>query len=246
MLKNILKWGSALLMLLVFSCKPPTDDLKVVVDTNLLKYTSLIHVTDAAMPDSIPQNVSLTISGQNADNIYEISGKKVFNLVDGIITLGVGPEVTPTDDSPIKCDITVNAPGYTSVTYSISYSPSNPQQVINIALSPTNAGVVTVAQPDTTTTGTLISLDFAGSCVNKPNFELRPSTYIFYRETGSTKPYQYLGYVTKGYIETRKLTLGNTYDFQITYGGKNYSVSQQVTQTSYIEHIDMGDVCNNF
>jgi hypothetical protein len=50
----------------------------------------------------------------------------------------------------------------------------------------------------------------------------------------------------KGDITTTALAKGKTYDFQLTYGGKNYTTTQQINQSGYNLKVDMGTACNSF
>jgi hypothetical protein len=236
-----------LLMLLVgASCTKPTQDIKVVVDTNVIKYSALVHVVDAANGSNPPANLSLTISGQDAASIYEISGKKNYTISSGNISLGPTPTLEPTADRPVKFNVVLSAPGYTTVTQAIQINAGQTQQVVNISMVPVNASTKAVAAPVATATATTpVTLNFVGTCANKANFELRPSIYIFYREHGSNTGYQYLGYMNKGVI-VADLAMGKTYDFSLTYNGISYAVTQKIELTNYSETIDMGNVCNTF
>ncbi|EHQ25825.1 hypothetical protein [Mucilaginibacter paludis] len=248
---KILKKATFLLfatVLLASSCTSPTQDIKIVIDTNVIKYSSLIHITDAADPSVTPAGIVLTITGQDADKIYEISGKKNFTVSGGIITIGVAPSTTPTVDKPVKINVNITAPGYTPVTQAIEFNPGVMQQVNNINLLKIGSPpVVTppVVTPPTPVVLTPITFNFIGICVNKSNFELRPSIYIFYRETGSATAFQYLGYMDKGQI-TASLVMGKKYDFEMTYASVNYIVTETIAQTAYTEKVTLGDICNSF
>lgn len=250
---TLLKKGALALIaaLLCAACTKPTEGIKIVVDTNVIKYTALIHITDAANGGNPPAGVSLAVTGQDADQIYEISGKKNFTVAGGIISVGPTPALVPTADRPVKFNIVVTAPGYTTVIQPVQISPGQAQQVISVSMAKTNmagGGVtVTPATPVTATPGAAaVTLTFVGTCANKDDFELHPSNYIFYRVHGALTGYQYLGYMDKGQI-TASLLMGTTYDFEMNYNGVNYTVTQKIDQTSYSETIDMGtDVCSNF
>jgi hypothetical protein len=232
-------------LLLAFSCKKPTDDLKIVVDTDIIKYTALIHVTEAANSAISPRGATISISGADADDIYEVSGKKVFKLISGIITIGPGPAAVPTAGKPDSCIIEVKASGYNTITRHVIFNVDTLQQVINVGLVKTGATtspIVSVPQP--TPVNDTVALKFTGVCVNKASVEIRPSIYVFYRQTGSGSSYQYLGFMDKGDLSTTALVKGKTYDFQITYGGTNYMVSQKIDELSY--NLTLVMACTNF
>lgn len=249
----------ALLMILPLACKKPTDNIKIVVDTNIIKYTALIDVMDASS-GGVPPGATISIGGSAASNIYEVSGKKIFTVVNGSITLGLGPSVAPTAGNPISFTVTTNASGYNPITQTITFTAGQMQQVVLVHLSRTAASTATTTSADgpTTSTGTTgsgttapvtnpaVSLNFTGTCANNSNIIIKPSLYVFYRVSGSGKAYQYLGYMNSGQITTTALAQGTSYDFQINYGGQNYTANQLIQQTNYSLTIDMGSACNNF
>lgn len=236
----------ALLMLLPLACKKPTDNLKIVVDTNIIKYTALIHITDSSNPSVVPSNISFSVGGSAANDVYEVSGRKNFTVANGNITIGLGPSVTPTAGSPVSCTVQVSAPGYVTQTQTVTFSAGQMQQVINVGLVRVGSVTPPVNPPAPPTVNPAVSLDFTGTCSNNSNIQIKPSLYIFYRENGSGAAYQYLGYMQSGKITTNALALGKTYDFQITYGGQAYTVTQAIQQSTYAITIDMGNACNNF
>lgn len=234
-----------LLLFSAFSCKKPTENIKLVVDTDILKYTAFIRVTDAAT-GAIPANATITVSGAAANNIYEISGKKNFNLVQGAVTIGLGPALSPTAANPVSCTATFTATGYTTATRTITFTADKSQQIINIQLAKTGSNTPPIVVPTPPVYPTPVTLTFTGKCGNRSDFEIRPSVYIMYRETGSNLPYQYLGYMDKGMLTTTALAQGKTYDFQTTFNGEDHSVTQKIEQASYSLTLDMGNACNNF
>jgi hypothetical protein len=244
----ILKRGAfALLITLLWTaCTKPTQDIKIVVDTNVIKYSALVQVSDAANGTNPPAGLSLAVSGQDAASIYEISGKKNFSVSNGIISLGPAPALAPTADRPVKFTVTLSAPGYTTVTQDIQINTGQNQQVVSISMAKTGTSInaAPIATPTAEATAP-VNLNFIGTCASKTNFELHPSIYIFYRIHGSASGYQYLGYMDKGNL-TAQLVMGKTYDFQLTYNGVSYMLTQKIEQNSYIKTLDMGDVCNTF
>jgi len=233
------------LLLSILSCKKPTENIKLVVDTDILKYTAFIRVTDATI-GAIPTNAKITVSGAVADNIYELSGKKNFNLVQGVVTIGLGPALTPTVANPVSCTATITATGYTTATRTIIFTADKSQQVVNIQLNKIGSNSPPVIVPDPPVYTTPVTLTFKGKCSNRSDFEIRPSVYIMFRETGSSSPYQYLGYMDKGVLTTTALGQGKTYNFQTSFNGEDYSVTQKIESSSYSLTLDMGNACNNF
>jgi hypothetical protein len=245
MFNNLKKAFPVMVLLLAFACKNPVEDVKIVVDTNIIKYSSLVHIIDDS--GNIPANITLTVTGAMADNVYEISGKKALTVKDGIISLGLHPSVNPTANNVVKFNVVINAPGYQQLTKEIQFVQDQFQQVVNLTLFKVGTPVVDKPVVTPVPTTTKVALNFKGRCANNTNLEIRPSIYVFFKESGSSAPYQYLGYMDKGYIETFLLTTGKTYEFKITYSGENYTVTRKIEQTEYTEVINMSSsVCNTF
>lgn len=241
-----IKAALAVMGILLFgACKNATEDIKIVVDMNIIKYSALVHITDAN--GNVPQGITVAVSGTEADNIYEISGKKDYTVAGGIITLGLGPAVTLTDSSSVKTQLTISAPGYQQDKQTLDFVAGTKQQVINVTLAKVGQPVTSNPPTPPLSTGIETTFDFYGYCSTRSNLEIRPSLYLFFRESGSSQPYQYLGFMQDGHIVTDLLSTGKTYDFQINYGGKNYIVTQKIAGTYYSETFNLGsDVCNGF
>ncbi|WP_121809124.1 PEGA domain-containing protein [Mucilaginibacter kameinonensis] len=246
MMKNIKKLLFVLLLLPV-ACKKPTEDLKIVVDTNVIKYTALIHVTDASNPEVVLKSGTLSVSGDNADDIYEISGNKQLNISNGVIAIGPGPAAVPVAGKPETYSVQVKVPGYNTATKSITFTADQKQQVINVALSKTGSVNSNPVTQKPLPVYDAVGLNFTGTCSSRPDLVIRPSMYVFFRETGSGAAYQYLGYMESGNMTVTALEKGKTYDFQVTYDGQNYGTTQQINNESESLTINMGSaICNNF
>lgn len=235
----------------LLGCTKPTKDIKVVINGSIIKYSAMIKVSDAASSTTIPPGLTIKVSGQDSSAIYEISGSKDLSFSSGIISLGPTPTRVPTANDPVKFTVTISATGYKTVTQNIQINAGETQQAVSIGMAKNatkGSGTVTVstAPPATQTAQTTaVTLDFTGTCSNKPDFEFKPSNYIFYKVDGSTDAYQYLGYMDNGII-TSQLQLGITYDFEFVYAGQTYTVVQDVNDVSYSETVDLGtDLCNN-
>lgn len=251
-MKKLLNLKTILLGMLLLSaaaCKNPTTGIKVTVDMNIIKYSALVRTTDITTGLVVP-GTTMTITGTNAASIYEISGKQVYTVADGNITLGLDPKFNIAAGNATYT-INVTAPGYKTTTYAATFVNGTLQQTINLSIAPTastsTGGVYTPPTP--VTTSTHFVLDFNGYCANKTNLNVRPSLYLYFRDHNAAgpNPYVQLGYMDQGHIETNYLALGKTYDFQITYAGTSYLVTQEIDVTSYTLTFNMGDsICNSF
>jgi len=232
----------ALVLLMLSACKKPTENIQIVIDTDVIKYTAMINVTDGTNGNAAPSNAEITISGASAADIYELSGKKDIHLNAGMVTIGLHPNVVPKASEPIKITVEITASGYNKATKEVVFTADQKQQVVNISLiriGSTTPPVVTPPPPVYNTT----SLTFTGRCPSRPDIQVRPSVYVYFRKAGTSASFQYLDYMDKGNISTKLLALNETYEFQIVYGGETYKVSQKIEQTSYNLTIDMPAAC---
>ncbi len=240
---KVIRWNILVLISCILSCGKPTENIKIVVDTDIIKYTALIQVTDAQTGNPAPANASIAAVGVNAANVYEISGKKEIKLVQGMVTIGLQPNIAPTSQNPIDIAVEITAPGYTTQRKNITFTSSIRQQTVPIGISKVGNTAPPIVIPPPPVYQN-VSLNFTGRCPNRPDIEIRPSVYVSFKKSGSTDNYRYLGYMDKGNITTDLLALGETYNFQIVYGGESYTVTQKIEQTSYNLTIDMTAACN--
>lgn len=234
--------ASVIVLILSFlACNNPTENIKLVIDTDIIKYTAMIQVTDAQTGSQAPSNASIAVVSSNTADVYEISGKKDIKLVQGMVTIGLHPNIVPT--TPITVTVEVAAPGYVTQRKNIIFNTEVKQQIVAIGISKVGNTAPPIVTPPPLTYQE-VSLNFTGRCPNRADVEIRPSVYVSFRKNGSTEGFKYLGYMDKGNISTNLLALGETYNFQIVYGGESYTVTQKIEQTSYNLSIDMTAACN--
>jgi hypothetical protein len=233
----------AFVMLALSACKKPTENIKIIVDTDVIKNTAMINVTDAQTGNAAPSNVNIAVVGADAANIYELSGKKNITLANGMVTIGLHPSIVPTTDKPITISVEITGTGYNKETKQVVFTAAQKQQVVNIAITKTGAtGPPVVLPPLPTYNNT--NLTFVGRCPNRTDLEVRPSVYVYFKKSGSTAPFRLLGFIDKGSLQTNLLVLNETYEFQIVFGGSTYKTSQKIEQANYNLTIDMPEACN--
>lgn len=232
----------ALLLLTFSACKKPTEDIQLVIDTDIIKYTAMINVTDGTNGNAAPSNAVITILGANANDIYELSGEKDIHLNSGMVTIGLHPNVVPKASEPIMVTVEITASGYNKATREVVFTADQKQQVVNISLIRTGSTTPPVVIPPPPVYNT-VSLTFTGRCPSRTDIQVRPSVYVYFRKAGTSSAFQYLGYMDKGNISTNLLALNENYEFQIVYGGETYKVSQKIEQTNYNLTIDMPAAC---
>lgn len=234
----------AAITLILSACKNPTENIKLVIDTDILKYTALIYVTDGTNGGPAPADAAIQITGNNVGDIYDLSGKKNIKLAAGAVTIGLRPNLIPEESNPIKINVEISAAGYRKELKEVIFNTDQKQQTVQISLSKNGSTSPPVVLPPPVTHNDAVNLNFTGRCPNRSDLEIRPSVYVFFRESGSTSGFQYLGYMEKGNISTRYLLIGKTYDFQIVFDGEAYQVSQKIEQLNYNLSIDMTAACN--
>ena len=233
----------AFLVMALAACKKPTENIKIIVDTDIIKHTAMINVTDAQTGALAPSNATITVTGAQAANVYELSGKKNIVLNNGLVTIGLHPDAVPTAAAPITITVEISAPGYNKETKQITFNGNVKQQVVSIAISKVgNTAPVIVLPPLPVYNNT--TLTFTGRCPSRADVQVRPSVYVFFKKSGTSEPFRYLGYIDKGTISTNLLALGQSYDFQIAFGGEAYTTTQKIDLASYDLTIDMPAACN--
>lgn len=233
----------AFLVLALSACTKPTENIKLIVDTDIIKNTAMINVTDAQTGNSAPSNVNIAILGADAANVYELSGKKNITLTSGMVTIGLHPSIVPTADKPITVTAEITGSGYNKETKQIVFTAAQKQQVVNIAITKTGTTAPPIVLPPLPVYNST-SLNFVGRCPNRTDLEVRPSVYVYFKKIGQTDPFRLLGFIDKGNITTNLLALNETYDFQIVFGGSTYRTSQKIEQANYNLTIDMPEACN--
>ncbi len=124
-----------LLTIIGFSCKKsPLDNFKLIISPDVIKYSMLLDIKDAANNNIAPQNIQIGFSGKDAEHIYEISGSKLFKAVDGFLNIGLGPQRTPTTNDPAVFSITINADGYLPITQELNVTALQKKQVVKLQL----------------------------------------------------------------------------------------------------------------
>ncbi|RZK39539.1 MAG: hypothetical protein EOO90_18305 [Pedobacter sp.] len=241
---NISKISILAFFIIAFSaCKEPTENIKLVVDTDIIKYTAMVNVRDAYTGEAAPANATITVTGQAAPNVYELSGKKNIKLVAGKVTIGLHPDIAPTTAAPMTITVEIAAPGYVTQSKQITFTAGQRQQVAQIDIVKVGLPTPPVIPPPAPIYPDL-SIDFTGVCPDRTDFQVRPSVYLYFRKLNSGQRFEYLGYMDKGNIKTKFLQLGETYEFQIVYGGNEYKVSQKIEVSYYALTIQMPGACN--
>lgn len=140
-------------------CKKPTDGININVNTsNLFHYTGLVQITDPS--GSVPNNLTVTVTGANAAAVYGLDGKKAMSAPAGIIAFAIHPKMEPTATSPLKFNFVVTGAGYLPLTLPVTVTVDQKTQVIKASILnlvvPT-AGVTSATTTATAAAGTVVT-----------------------------------------------------------------------------------------
>ncbi len=140
-------------------CTKPTDGFTISINPDVFDNVVAVKFYDAATPGVAPANIKLTITGDNAQSIYEISGYKQFNVVDGVISLGLLPKAAPTEGRPAVFVLNAEAEGYLPVRVPVTILQGQITKLITISMVNLNDPPpgVTVVQKETALTGSAIA-----------------------------------------------------------------------------------------
>lgn len=233
----------ASILLLISSCTiDPIKDIKLVVDTDILKYTAMLSVADNQ--NYQPVNATVEFTGANADKVYELSGKREIKLVNGMIGVGLHPSVLPTSGNSITVAAKIRYNGYqeenVNVVFTLSDKNKAPQEIF-IAKNSVSKGNPAPLPPLDVYKN--VSLNFKGVCVSRKDLEIRPSVYVYFKES-TASIYRYLGYMEKGNIKTNYCAVGKTYDFQIVFAGESHVIKQKIDADEYNLTIEITEGCD--
>jgi hypothetical protein len=133
-MKKILYIAIALFSVGFTQCTKPTKDFTFSVNPKPFDHTVTMNFYDAADPNTPPPNITITVSGANANDIYEISGVKNYNVVEGILSLGLLYKANPTEGNPATFTVKAEAPGYLSALIPVTIKADQPIKLINVSM----------------------------------------------------------------------------------------------------------------
>ncbi len=128
----------------ILSCQNPLKDVNILVSSEILKYTAMLHVTDAfGNPQS---DLTVTIRGRDAEYVYNLDGRKQFTLQDGLVGLGIHPKHEPTPGNPVVFQVELSGANYFTqlvpvVIVAEQFSMINAVSVINLEDTPPGVSV---------------------------------------------------------------------------------------------------------
>jgi hypothetical protein len=134
-MKTYLKLYSFLILaaLLFNSCRNPAYQMNVLFDADVIQYKTTIILTDANGA-TLPNNVSVSVSGTDAKSIYDFSGTKQIFAPSGVITLGVTPKDVPTAAKTLSFNVLISAPGYENKNIPVTIAANQFSQILKVTM----------------------------------------------------------------------------------------------------------------
>lgn len=120
--------------MLFTQCTKPTEGFTISINADVFDNVVAVKFYDAAKPGVAPANIKMNITGDNAQSIYEISGHKIFTVVDGVISLGLLPAAAPTEGRPATFVINATADGYLPVRIPVTILAGQATKLVTISM----------------------------------------------------------------------------------------------------------------
>lgn len=134
---------SGLMILLALACSTDAiDNFTIRIRPNIMDHLAMVEIFDGSDATLEIPNLAITIDGDIASDVYEISGDQDLVLIDGRITLGIHPRANPTPDNPVIVPVVITGDGYLRKRREIIFTSDEDVQLVQIPL-------VNVASPPT-------------------------------------------------------------------------------------------------
>lgn len=123
------------------SCKktPLLNDVDIITNTSEIMHTSLaltiVNAKDGNIMGLDGQIVRATITGQDADDVFDITGKDndVFVITKGLVSFGIYSAREATIENPIKFNVVLSSGGYLTTSIPIQiYEKGRTTQTISM------------------------------------------------------------------------------------------------------------------
>jgi hypothetical protein len=131
-------------------CKKPTDGITISVNTSgLFHYTALVQVVDNS--GGVPSGLSVAVSGDDADAVYGLDGKKQLTAPAGIIVAAIHPKMEPTDSHPLHFTLRITGAKYLPLVVPITIAADQKSQTIKLPILNLTVNTPGVSAPASTT-----------------------------------------------------------------------------------------------
>lgn len=102
----------------LYSCESPLKDFNLQVSSEVIKHNITLRVADLEGKDI--SGVSISLASGDIQDIYNMDGKKHFQLTDNLITLGLNPNRIPNVEKPVRFRVKLTANGYMTQTVPVA------------------------------------------------------------------------------------------------------------------------------
>ena len=109
------------------------DDFRITVTPDAVDNKKEIQINNATNNNPVTSDITMSISGDAASNIYTSDGKSSFAFDQGKIVIGLKKGMEPSPENPIHAFVKVEAEGYLSKTEELEFDGSGSES-ININL----------------------------------------------------------------------------------------------------------------
>ncbi len=92
---------------------------------------------------------------------------------------------------------------------------------------------------------TFLTFKITGVCANKPNIQIRPSFWVYFRPAGSNLDYTTLGQVVNGQGSTSGLQINQTYDFRAYFNNTTIDTTVTINTNNYDIQLELGEYCDD-
>lgn len=107
------------ILLISSACKSPLDDLKITLNTEISSSNYGIRIVDANSTGTVPQNVTISLAGNDKKYIYSSDGSRNITVQNGVSSFLLEPGLKPTPENPIRFTILCDAPGYLRAVFPV-------------------------------------------------------------------------------------------------------------------------------
>jgi hypothetical protein len=142
--------AAGLIGLFSTSCDKVTQDLDLIVNADVIRYSVLVQVTEPS--GALPTNLSISVTGEDAAAIYDIAGNKNLIISNGIISLGVHPRNEPTETDPIRFNVKLSGPNHLATTIPVTIKKDQFNQIKSGTVLKLSAAPATVSIANKTVT----------------------------------------------------------------------------------------------
>jgi hypothetical protein len=122
----------AMVCLSSLSCNKAKENIDILINANVIRYTVLVEIKEFS--GQIPGKLIISVTGEDAGVVYDITGKKDLQLNNGMITLGITPNNEPGTGNPVNFNIKITGSGYAGITVPVTVEMNKFNQVKTISI----------------------------------------------------------------------------------------------------------------